>query len=209
MTSPAARFVVFDLGNVLIRWDPVAALEPTMGREAAVAFLQDPRVDFAGRNLRADAGEPWQVLADELAELNPAWGEAARTYVANFDRAIAEPISGSVAVLDELIAAGIPVYALTNWSAQTFAVAKAKFDFLQRFRHIVVSGEVGAVKPQPAIWAALEEHTKTIGPFSCGVFIDDAPVNVAGALQAGLDAIHFTSPQQLRAELRLRGLPVG
>ncbi|HEX2116555.1 MAG TPA: HAD family phosphatase [Alphaproteobacteria bacterium] len=95
---------------------------------------------------------------------------------------------------------GVPLYALTNWSRETFHHARRRFAFLKRFRGIVVSGELGMMKPDARIFRHLTE-THALRPADC-VFIDDSPKNVAGARAAGLQAIHFTGPDALREELR-------
>ena len=201
------QFVVFDLGNVLMRWNPYDALAPTLGQQAADDFLTNPEANFFAHNLSADGGRPWADIATDLDAVNPAWGHAARVYAREFPSAIAHPILGSVEILQELDAAGVPLFALTNFSAELFGHAEAQHEFLRIFRGIVVSGRVGLVKPQPEIFHRLDaEFTHSVGPLSAGLFIDDSDVNVAGARAVGLDAVPFTSPDQLRLEVQRRGL---
>ena len=200
--------VVFDLGNVLMRWDPMAALVPVVGEEAAQAFLSDTRVDFFARNLRGDAGESWATLIDEIASAAPEHREAAQAYFDHFEDAIGEPIAGTVEILRELSDAGVPLFALTNFNDELFVRTRQLHPFLDLFEEIIVSGEEGVTKPDAEIWEILEEVTRHVGGLSDAVFIDDSAVNVMGAEQAGIDAIQFTDPQSLRQELRLRGLPL-
>lgn len=200
--------VVFDLGNVLMRWDPVKALTPVVGEEVAHGFLGDPRVDFAARNLRADAGEDWAVIVTEIAAAAPEYAQAAQAYVDNFPLAIGEEITGTVEILKELHAAEVPLFALTNFNADLFEHAKEAHAFLDLFEEIIVSGEEGVIKPDEEIWEILEEVTRHVGGLSDAVFIDDSPVNVMGAEQAGIDALLFTDPDTLRQDLLLRGLPL-
>ena len=110
-----------------------------------------------------------------------------------------------MAVLRELDEAGVPLVALTNWSAELFQKAVDRYDFLDVFEEIVVSGEEGVVKPDPEIWEVLAERTEHIGGLEDFLFIDDSIANVQSAIEAGLDAIQFTGPQDLRADLIARG----
>jgi HAD superfamily hydrolase (TIGR01509 family) len=194
--------VVFDIGQVLVRWDPVLAFLPSLGDRATVdAFLA--RTDFAARNLRADGGERFSDLADELEDD----GDAAifRTYVANYARAIPEPIAGTWALLDRLRNRGHAIHAITNWSAETWPTGVATHPRLgTAFGVTIVSGEVGLLKPDPRIFELLCARAGVV-PADC-VFIDDSAKNVAGAQAVGMDGIHFTDPAALHAALAERGL---
>lgn len=201
--------VVFDIGNVLVRWEPRAALLDAVGEDAATALLTDPELDFFAHNLAADGGRAWREIVAEIDERHPHHTAAAQAYIDNFHLAIAEPIAGSVAIVRELAEAGVPLFALTNFSAELFEVARSLHgDVLDLFEEIIVSGEEGVTKPDPEIWEILEEVTRHRGGLSDAVFIDDSAANVMGAEQAGLDAILFTDPDTLRDDLRLRGLPL-
>ena len=114
------------------------------------------------------------------------------------------PIDGTVAILAELKAKNTPLYALTNWSAETFPIARPRFPFFDWFAGIVVSGEVKMVKPDPAIYRhMLERFGLRAG--DC-VFIDDSLANVAGAEAVGITGLRFTAPDQLRQDLARMGL---
>ena len=205
----AVDMVVFDIGNVLVHWEPRAALLDAVGDEAATALLTDAEFDFFARDLEADGGRAWSEILAEIDASHPHHAAAARAYVNNFHLAIAEPIAGTVEVVRELADAGVPLFALTNFSAELFEIARSLHgDVLDLFEEIVVSGEEGVTKPDPEIWEILEEVTRHRGGLSDAVFVDDSPANVMGAEQAGLDAILFTDPESLRADLRLRGLPL-
>jgi 2-haloacid dehalogenase len=117
---------------------------------------------------------------------------------------MAGPIAGSVEILGELRDRATPLYALTNFSAETFPPAFARFEFLRWFRGIVVSGEIGLIKPDPRIFHALVERY-AIEP-GRAMFIDDVAVNAEAATTAGIHGIRFTSPEALRAELSAFGL---
>lgn len=200
--------VVFDIGNVLVHWRPADAISKTVGQEAAEAFLTDAELDFATLNREADGGRAWSDIVAHIETAHPHHAEAAQAYVTNFLDAVAEPIDGTLAILRELHEAEVPLFALTNFSAEMFELTREHHDFLDIFEEIVVSGEEGVIKPDPEIWEILEEVTRHVGGLSDAIFIDDSAENVMSAEQAGLDAILFTDPTSLREQLRLRGLPL-
>lgn len=208
VTPNPVDMVVFDVGGVLLNWHPRAALVAAVGDEAADAFLDDTDLDFWARNREADAGRGWAETAKAIAESHPHHASAASAYVENFADAIAEPIAGSVAILRELSDADVPLFAVTNFSADLFEIARERHEFLELFEEIVVSGEEGVMKPDPEIWEILEEVTRHVGGLSDAVFIDDTSENVMSAEQAGIDALLFTDADTLRDELLLRGLPL-
>jgi 2-haloacid dehalogenase len=200
---PAA--VVFDLGNVLIRWDPHPAVAAGVGDAEARAFLDAEDFDFSAWNKRADAGAAWLDLKQELATSHPHWHEHASSYVDNFGLSLVEEIDDNVAVLRDLHAAGVPLFALSNWSHELFPVALERFDFLSLFEDILISGTERVAKPDPAVFELLGRRVGR--PLSECVFVDDSAANVTAAAKAGMDAIHFTD-EPLRAQLRQRGFPV-
>ncbi|NHN55005.1 HAD family phosphatase [Calidifontibacter sp. DB0510] len=203
--SPPAA-VVFDLGNVLIRWDPQRAIAAEVGDAQASAFLDD--FDFHGFNLEQDAGRPWAEAIAEATDTHPHYERELTAYRTNFGESVREPIEGTVAILRELHSAGVRLFALTNWSEETFPEALKRHDFLELFDDIVVSGEEGVVKPDPEIYEVLAERLQHVAGLEDCVFIDDSLANVQGAMLAGLDAVQFTDPDTLRSELRARGLPL-
>ena len=200
------RAVVFDLGNVLIRWDPFPAVAAGVGEVEAARFLSAEDFDFLAWNHLQDAGRRWAEATDDLAATHPHWHRHAVAYLAHFGRSLTGVLEANVAVLRDLHAAGIPVFALTNWSEELFPHAVERFDFLGLFRDVVVSGAEGLAKPDPAVFALLRERVGR--PLERCVFIDDSPVNVAAAVAAGMDAMRYEPSVDLRAELAGRGLPV-
>jgi 2-haloacid dehalogenase len=202
MTRSPAHVVVFDLGGVLIDWNPRHLYRELFGGDdqAMEDFLAN--VCTSAWNLRQDAGR--SIAEAEAIARHPAKAALIRAYYAGFDRMLKGPIDASVAVLEELHARATPLYALTNWSAETFPHARRRFPFLARFRAIIVSGEIKLIKPDAAIFRHLLA-TQGLEARDC-LFIDDAPYNVEGARAAGLDAVHFRSPEGLRADLVARGL---
>lgn len=204
----AVDAIVFDVGNVLLRWDPAAAIAAAVGRERAERFLQDAEFDFAAWNLEQDRGRDWAEAEDLAVAAFPGYAQEIRAYRANFAAALTGRIADSVAVLRELHELGVPLFALTNFSAELFAVALDGHDFFDVFEDIVVSGEEGVVKPDPEIFEELESRMRHIGGLDDAVFVDDSAANVLAAEAAGMDAILFTDSGHLREDLRARGLPL-
>ena len=197
--------VVFDLGNVLIRWDPYPAIARGVGAEEATRFLSAEDFDFLAWNHLQDAGRDWTVAEDAVARSHPHWHEHALAYRAHFGESLVGAVDDNVAVLRDLHAAGVPLTALTNWSADLFPQALDRFDFLALFDDIVVSGAEGVAKPDPAVFAVLRDRVGR--PLERCVFVDDSAANVAAAAAVGLDAIRYDGTP-LRPQLRERGLPV-
>ena len=200
--------VVFDLGNVLIEWDPRPAIAAGVGEERAQKFLTSGEFDFGAWNHAQDAGRTFAEAEQEATAAYPHLADEIRSYRENFAKSMRGPIEGTVAILKQLHAAEIPLIALTNWSAETFPAAVETFDFLELFEDIIVSGEEGVAKPDPEIFEELEDRIRHLGSLDDCIFIDDKLANVQAATAAGMDAIAFTTPEELRADLLVRGLPV-
>jgi 2-haloacid dehalogenase len=196
--------VVFDLGGVLIDWDPRHLYRKLFaGDEAAVEhFLAT--VCTHEWNRCQDAGRSFADGARLLKSEHPDKAELIDAYHARFDEMIAGPVAGAVEILAELRDRDTPLYGLTNWSAETYPAALERFAFLRWFRGILVSGEVAVIKPDPRIFALLIERF-AVEP-QRAVYIDDVEANVAAARPFGIHAIHFTTPARLREELVGLGL---
>lgn len=196
------KTVVFDIGGVLIDWQPHLAWEGEYGTPAEVAAFM-ARVDFAARNARADAGETFADLAAELDDAEDARWLA--DYVALYPRTVMQRIEGTWALLNQLATRGHPIHAITNWSAETWPRGLTVQPRLAAaFGTTVISGVEGVKKPDPRIFALLCERAG-VAPEDC-VFIDDGPHNIAGAHGAGMDGILFTDPVELEMALVERGL---
>ena len=203
MSSPKTpTAVVFDLGGVLIRWDPRHLYRQLLPEDEIDAFLDE--VGFHAWNHEQDAGASWGPAVEEHAALFPHRRELLAAYPARFAESLDGPVEGTVAILEELHAAGTRLVALTNWSAELFPHAEAAFDFLALFEGIVVSGREGVAKPDPAVFDLLLSRYD-LDPART-VFVDDSPANVAAAAAAGLRALAFTGPDRLRADLSRLGL---
>ncbi|WP_420455986.1 HAD family hydrolase [Rubrivirga sp.] len=202
---PSPSTVVFDLGGVLIDWDPRYAYRDMGGTEAEIEhFLAE--VATSEWNHQFDAGRPFAEGIAERKERFPEHAEWIEAWWTRWPDMLGDAIAGTVEVLRELRDAGVPLYALTNWSAETFPIARERFAFLGWFRGIVVSGEVEMAKPDPGIFHHLADDFG-LDP-SDTVFIDDSPANVESARALGFHGVPFTSPDDLRRDLAALGLPV-
>jgi 2-haloacid dehalogenase len=199
----AQRVVVFDLGGVLIDWNPRYLYRQLIEDEAAMElFLTE--VCHSAWNEEQDRGRSFAAAIEEATARHPGQRALIEAYHHRWEEMLAGPIAGSVEVLEELRAAGHELHALTNWSAEKFPFARQRYAFLTWFATILVSGEHGLIKPDPRIFELLLER---IGrPANACIYIDDNPKNAATAAALGFDAIHFQSPEQLRDDLARRGL---
>jgi 2-haloacid dehalogenase len=203
MPDTTITTVVFDLGGVLIDWDPRHLYRQLFSDPQEMeVFLRD--VVSPDWNAQQDSGRTWAEATAELLAKHPDQEEMIRLYSERWAEMLAGPIGGTVDILREIRDRGLHVYALTNWSAETFPRARPMFPFLEWFEGIVVSGDERIKKPDPQIWHRLIERY-AIDP-SRSVYIDDMPHNATVAAELGFHAIRFESPEQLRA--RLVGLGV-
>ena len=195
------KAVVFDLGGVLIDWDPRYLYRKLLADEAAVEeFLAT--VCTPEWNAEQDRGRPFAEGVAELAERHPEHAADIAAYHERWPEMLAGEVPGTVEVLADLRAAGVPLYALTNWAAETFAITRERFEFLDWFCGLLVSGEEGMTKPDPAIFRLLLDRFG-LDP-AAAVFVDDSEANVAAARGLGIDAVRFTGPERLRRELSAR-----
>ncbi len=196
--APQRSVVVFDLGGVLIDWNPRHLYRKLFADDAAMEeFLST--VCTQAWNERQDAGRTFAEATALLREQHPHHAELIEAYGARFDEMMKGPIEGSVAILETLHRRGVPLYALSNWSRETFPLAERRFEFLRRFRGVVISGHEGVIKPDPRIFRILLERHR-IAPEGA-VYIDDNPRNAEAARALGIHGIHFTHPDKLRREL--------
>jgi 2-haloacid dehalogenase len=203
-STPTA--VVFDLGGVLIDWDPRYLYRSLFdGDDAAMEeFLS--QVTTEEWNGNQDAGRPWSEAIEVLAAQHPERRDLIAAFWERWPEMLGGALDETVAILAELRAAGVRVYALSNWSAETFPRARPRFPFLDWFDGIVISGEVRLVKPDPRIFRHLLETHGLEAERT--VFVDDHEANVQAAAELGMIAIHFEGAEALRRQLRSLGLPV-
>ncbi len=203
-SSPSRSVVIFDLGGVLIDWNPRYLYRKLFpGDEAGMEqFLGT--VCTPHWNERQDAGRPFAEAEDELLALHPDKEHLIRAWRLRFSETIQGAIEGTVEVLTDLKARGTPLYALTNWSGETYPTQLPRFPFLGWFKGTVVSGDEKLIKPDPRIFRLLLDRYG-LAAKDC-VFIDDNPKNAAAAQALGIHGIHFRDPAALRADLRALGL---
>ncbi len=195
---------VFDLGGVLIDWNPRYLYRKLFhGDDAAMEhFLAT--VCTPSWNAQQDAGRPFAEACAYLKLEHPAHAHLIDAWIQRQQEMVAGPILGTVDILAELRAREVPLYALSNWSAETFPISLKRFDFLHWFQGIVLSGEVRLIKPDPRIFEVFLE-TQAIDPTRV-VYIDDLERNVEAASALGMHGIVFTDPPALRNELVKLGL---
>jgi 2-haloacid dehalogenase len=155
-------------------------------------------------NRQQDAGRPGSEAIATLVAEHPAQRDLIEAYWARWPETLGDAIEPTVAVLAELHEAGVPLYALSNWSAETFPAARPRYPFLGWFDGIVISGEVRVAKPDPRIFETLlERHGLEAGAI---LFIDDTAENIVAAEALGIRSIRFTDGPALRQELVRRGV---
>ena len=196
------RHVVFDLGQVLIRWDPEALYRRLIPDTAERRrFLTE--ICSHDWNLEQDRGRSWSDAEAALIATHPQHAELIRAFRRNWWEMVPGAIDENVAIVEDLIGRGADVTALTNWAADTFAEAEERYPILSQFRGVTVSGRVRLVKPDPAIY---RRHAATFG-LSAGhtLFFDDNAVNVKAARAVGWQAEQYVSTETLIADLRRYG----
>jgi 2-haloacid dehalogenase len=197
--------VVFDLGGVLIDWNPRYLYRKLFDDDEKMErFLSE--VCSPEWNMRQDAGRLWPEAVSELTTRYPDQAAMIAAYRERWPEMLGGDIPETVELLKELKQHGLRLYALTNWSHETFPFARSRFAFLDWFDGIVVSGEERLVKPDPAIFLRL--LTRYDIPPSRAVYIDDSPRNVSAAAGVGLHALEFVGAHQLRQDLIALGLPI-
>ncbi|MEA3061880.1 MAG: 2-haloacid dehalogenase [Sphingomonadales bacterium] len=196
--------VIFDVGNVLYGWDPEAFLARQIPEdEKRLAFIE--QTDLWGWHDGLDAGRPFDETAAELSEKFPDYAAYISAWGERFGETIIDPVPGVHALVGELDARGVPLFAITNFSADFWRPFRAKEDaFFRRFRDIVVSGEEKLLKPDPALYyRALDRFGLKTAE---ALFVDDRAINVEGARAVGMHAHLFTDAADLRLRLESEGL---
>ncbi len=196
--------VIFDCGNVLYGWDPDSFLVRQIADDdARLRFIED--TDLYGWHDTLDGGRPFDQAAAELSEKFPAYADLISAWGARFGETISDPVPGVHAIVQELYERGVPLFVITNFSADFWKPFHDKEKaFFSRFSDIVVSGEEKLLKPDPALYfRALDRFG--LQPREA-LLIDDREINVEGALAVGMQAHLFIGAQDLRRRLVQDGL---
>jgi 2-haloacid dehalogenase len=200
---PPIDTVVFDLGNVLVRWDRRLLYEQLIDDPDELDRFLD-QVLTLEVNAELDRGRPLAEVTAALAARHPEHEALIDAFRMRWLETLGPVIEPTVGILEELAAGGVRLLALSNWGRETFALSEPRLSFLHFFEGIVISGREGVVKPDPAIFTLLcERHG--VAP-ATAVFVDDSAANVATAAGLGFRTVHFHDPAQCRTELAALGL---
>lgn len=194
---------VFDLGGVVLRWDPRAAYATAAGPDEIDQFMTEVRWPEWNRSL--DGGCPLADAEAELIRRFPHWAHLVPVYREQNHLVIPGEVEGTAAVLARLRAAGVRLLALTNWSLETFTPTRARYPVLEVFEGIVVSGAERVLKPDPAIFDLLCARY-SVAPDEA-VYVDDSATNVDAARRFGMRGVVFRDAGQLHADLDELGIP--
>ena len=188
---PAIDAVVFDIGNVLLRWDPEGFYDRAIGRGARLQLFAE--VDLEAMNAEVDKGAPLRDSVYALAKENPKWASQILLWHDRWIEMLPASVPLSVQTLRALRHRGIPVFALSNFGRETFDVAQRHHDFLAEFDRLYISGRMGVIKPDPEIYRRLEDDSG-IDPQRL-LFADDRADNIETARSRGWQTHHFTDPE--------------
>jgi 2-haloacid dehalogenase len=199
--------IIFDLGGVLIDWNPAYVFDKMFDSEEKKKHFFE-YICTPDWNEKQDAGRPIKEATEELLVKHPEWKEYIEAYYGRWREMLGGPIHDTVQIFKELKQSGkYKIYALTNWSAETFPIALELYDFLHWFDGRLVSGEEKMRKPFPEFYQLMLDRFK-LKP-SETLFIDDSVRNVKAAAEIGIHTIAFQSPQQLKKELQKQGILEG
>ena len=190
---------------MLLDWDPRHLYRTIFSDPAEMEWFL-AHVCTPAWNTAQDKGRPWPEAEAEAIARHPAYASQIRVFRSRWHETVAGPIAGSVAILENLDRAGVPLYAITNFASDTLREARSRFPFFRTFRGITVSGNLKLLKPDPAIYHRFAADFDV--NLNTSVFIDDSRANVAGAKGVGMTALHFTTPADLATDLAALGFPV-
>ena len=197
------KSIIFDFGAVLVDWNPHYVYDPYFGSaEKTDWFIHE--VCTIEWNGEVDCGKPIRQATDERIQLFPQWEKEIRMYFDEWIHMIGEALPSMADLIRQLKAQGYHVYGLSNWARETFRLVENRFEAFALLDGYIISGDVGLLKPDPAIYQLLLNRFQ-LSVSDC-IFIDDNPVNVAAAEAQGIRAVRFTSLPDLLAALRQMGV---
>jgi 2-haloacid dehalogenase len=203
---PPVEAVVFDLGGVLLDWNPRYLYRQLFDDEQTMEHFLTEICTLEWHEAH-DRGAPFERSAAELAAVYPEYTDLIRAWGERSEEMVGGQIDPTVAILADLRARGVPCYALTNMEAETYPLRRERFEFLRWFDGTVVSAQEGTIKPDPEIFRRLLDRFGLVAERT--VMVDDAERNIAAARALGMQTVHFRSPAQLRAWLVAAGLLAG
>ena len=192
--------VIFDLGNVLIDWDPRYLYRKLFKTDDEVEWFLGNICDYEW-NLKHDSGQLFSKGILEKSKEFPEYSELINVWYQRWEEMLGGPIDESVKVLSELKEKGLLLYVLSNWSAETYPIAEERFDFLSWFDGKIISGEAGIVKPNLEIYRLLINRYDL--NIQQTIFIDDKEENIKAAELLGIHGIHFQNASKLRQDLNM------
>ena len=196
--------IIFDLGGVLIDWNPSYVFDKMFDDEEKKKHFFE-KICTPDWNEEQDAGRPIKQATEELVALHPEWKEYIEAFYGRWEEMLGGPIHETVEVFRQLKEQGEHnLYALTNWSAELFPIALDRYEFLHWFDGRVVSGEEKMRKPFPEFYELLLDRF-SLQPETT-LFIDDNLRNIKAAKEIGIQTIHFTDPGRLRIQLEQSGI---
>ena len=196
---------VFDLGGVFVDWNPQYLFRKLFASDEEAQWFED-NICTRDWNLAFDAGDIFAEGVARLITRHPRYWREIQAFDTRWKETLGGFIEGTINIHNELIAAEVPTFAITNFSWEKWVSCLPDWPFLEKFDGVVVSGLEGLVKPDPRIFRVFLERYG-LAAESC-VFIDDNLANVVSARSVGMEALHFTTPETLRAELIGLGLPL-
>lgn len=197
------KAVIFDVGGVILDWSPRYLYRELFGGDTPAMERFLTNVCNTAWILAQDAGRPFAEGVAALSARFPEQADLIAAFDARWDDMLRGEVAGTAALIERLWARGVPLYGLTNFSPEKWRQVRPRYAVFGRFDGIVVSGDEGLVKPDPRIYRTLlDRYGRAAG--DC-LFIDDSPVNVAGAETVGMAAVRFEDAPQLAAELERRG----
>ena len=197
------KAIIFDLGGVLIDWNPKYLYKKIFDDEAEMQDFLD-KICTNDWNEEQDEGRTIEEGTKLLVQQFPEHAENIKAFYGRWEEMLGGPIEGTVEIFKELRSLGkYKIYALTNWSAETYPIAQKHYEFLNWFDGVVMSGAEKMRKPDPAFFQLLLDRYQLKAEEV--LFIDDNFRNIKSALKMGVDSIHFVSPEELKAELVDRG----
>lgn len=196
---------VFDLGGVFVDWNPMYLFRKLFDTEEEAQWFQD-NICTKDWNLEFDAGDIYAEGVAKLVTRHPQYWRQIMAYDQRWKETLGDFIQGTIDIHDELVAAEIPTFAITNFSWEKWMSCLGEWTFLEKFDGVVVSGLERLVKPDPRLYRVFCERY-SLSPDMC-VFIDDSEPNIVAARKFGMHGIHFTDAKSLRKELIDLGLPL-